>query len=60
MEKNSLVPYVIEQTAKGERSYEYKNRNKQILFFAIIISFQVDMREEYKGAVEKNQNEPCN
>ena len=22
MEKNSLVPYVIEQTAKGERSYD--------------------------------------
>ena len=26
MEKNSLVPYVIEQTAKGERSYDIFSR----------------------------------
>ena len=26
MERNSLVPYVIEQTAKGERSYDIFSR----------------------------------
>ena len=26
MKKNSLVPYVIEQTAKGERSYDIFSR----------------------------------
>lgn len=26
MEENSLVPYVIEQTAKGERSYDIFSR----------------------------------
>ena len=26
LEKNSLVPYVIEQTSKGERSYDIYSR----------------------------------
>ena len=26
MEKNTLVPYVIEQTSKGERSYDIYSR----------------------------------
>ena len=25
LEKNSLVPYVVEQTSKGERSYDISN-----------------------------------
>ena len=34
MEKNSLVPYVIEQTAKGERSYDIFSRLlKDIIIF---------------------------
>ena len=35
LEKNSLVPYVIEQTAKGERSYDIFSRllKDRIIFF---------------------------
>lgn len=40
MEKNSLVPYVIEQTSKGERSYDIFSRllKERIIF----LSEQVD------------------
>ena len=30
LEKNSLVPYVIEQTSKGERSYDIFSRQNYI------------------------------
>ena len=31
LEKASLVPYVIEQTSKGERSYDIFSRRRKIL-----------------------------
>ena len=35
LEKNSLVPYVIEQSARGERSYDIFSRllKDRIIFF---------------------------
>ena len=37
LEKNSLVPYVIEQTSKGERSYDIYSRllKERIIMFRI-------------------------
>ena len=39
MEKNSLVPYVIEQTAKGERSYDIFSRllKDRIIFLGDVV-----------------------